>query len=170
MRIADVVLRACPRQVYHFFERNKIVSGVVGLCSIFCMEFLFFLSSHIFNLKALSLNWPTGLENRIGALGVLTTICEDLPQLALQIYVSTQVGMSTVLLLSLVASGTALLVSLLRRIVLVVISRHQTRHTGFLSPDDKAFGLENSGKTITNELATLPRRPEPHRSVVVLTE
>lgn len=154
-------------QGIEFFRRHWVTVSLVGFVGIPSNEAVPLLSSRLFNRPELSLTWPEGLENRVGAIGVATTLLGDLPRFVIQIFVATQIGLSIVLFLTLLGSGAGMLVGLLRRIVLIVISRHQSRHSAFLSPEDKQFGIEMSGKTIHNSLSTMPKKAT---GLVVLSE
>jgi len=109
--------------------KYSLVSSLAVLVSVSNVEVLSLLDSRIFNLEAFSMGWSNKTHLQIRTMGLIGNIVDNVPQLIIQGFYLGIHGVSGVAIAALVASSTALLFGVIKRLLVLFILRFDPAHS-----------------------------------------
>ena len=124
-------------QVERWLHNNFAVTAAVGVLATTNVESFILLASGLFNLEIFSAPLSPRVINVIRVSGLVSTVLEDIPQLAIQSYVARST-LSTITVLSIIASVFAILFSIFKRLLILLLL-----HCGATAREEKAARSES---------------------------
>lgn len=125
-------------QVHEWMKQNYVLCSFVVIISTFNIENLSFISSNLLDNSTLKIPWPGNTENIIRIIGLLTNIFEDIPQLIIQISFAASTydnmyDIPNIILASIISSFLALIFSLVKRMLLTLLTLTTPQQSTILS-------------------------------------
>ena len=111
--------------VEKYLERYSWIAAAAAFLSGANFGVISILNSHIWDAPLFKIGWNPGTELKVGTLGLVGNIVEDIPQFVIQIIGVVKFGSSSpITILSLAATSVSLVLTFLRRIFLFLVLRH----------------------------------------------
>jgi len=118
---------------------HTVFCTLVIFVSISNVEVLTILDSRIFNAVWSSMKWGMKTHLRVRTFGLIGNMLDNIPQLVIQGYFLSQVGLNAIALASIVVSGVSLLFSIVRRLLIFLVLKFdpkiKKKHLSLFTPD-----------------------------------